>query len=149
MPAWPVKLRPAARFRTLMGEQRLSAARGRSLLIVPDADAAALWEAHRSQLARVKATPEPHDTLAGYIRLSERAIEHEFRSSRRIPAASLVTEVVVLGIILTLASVLVPGAGSVAGVVVLLVCGLVLAWVLQYPVVAWVRYIRWIRPRFR
>jgi hypothetical protein len=149
MPAWPVKLQRATRFRTLMGEQRLSEARGRSLEIVRDADAATLWEAHRAHLTRVRATPEPHDTVAGYIRLSERAIEHELRSAERMPVASLAVEVAVLAVLLTLALVLVPAASSALGGVGVLVSGIGLAWVLQFPIVAWVRYVPWIRPRFR
>jgi len=68
MPAWPASLRNAARYRSLAQEQRLSSARGRSLEVVADADAATLWERHRALLARLKAVPEPHDTLAGNIR---------------------------------------------------------------------------------
>lgn len=149
MPAWPVKLQRATRYRTLRGEQRLSEARGRSLEIVREADAATLWESHRAHLSRVRAAPEPHDTVAGYIRLSERAIEHELRSAERSPAATLVAELAVIGAFLTLALVLVPGAASPLGLVGLLACGLVLVWVVQFPIVAWVRYVRWIRPRFR
>jgi len=149
MPPWPVKLQRATRFRTLMGEQRLSAARGRSLEIVREADAATLWEAHRAHLTRAGAEPEPHDTVAGYIRLSERAIEHELRSAERMPVASLAVGIAVLGVFLTLALLLVPAASSALGGVALLVSGIALVWLLQFPIVAWVRYVRWIRPRFR
>lgn len=112
MPAWPVKLRYAERFRSLAQEQRLWAVRGRSLEIVADADAAVLWERHRAHLARLAAVPEPHDTLAGYIRISERTFTHEQRTADRARTASFVALVLLGVLFVTIVPELVPAAGS-------------------------------------
>jgi hypothetical protein len=149
MPAWPVSLRSTGRYRSLAQEQRLPAARGRSLEIVADADAATLWERHRVHLARRKAVPEPHDALAGYIRLAERAFAHEERSADRSRTASFAALVLVLAAYFILLPLLVPQARTAWGFVVVLLGGALLAFAIPRPLVAWVRYLRWIRPRFR
>lgn len=149
MPAWPVALRSAARYRSLAQEQRLPAARGRSLEVVAGADAATLWERHRAHLARRNAAPEAHDTLAGYIRLAERAFEHEQHSADRSRTATVTALVLVLVAYFTLVPLLVPQARTAWGVVALLLGGALLAFAIPRPLVAWVRYLRWIRPRFR
>lgn len=148
MPAWPTSLRSAARFRRLAQEERLSAARGRSLEVVVDADASELWQRHGAHLARQGATPEPHDSLAGYIRLAERALEHEQRSAERARPAAATALVMLVVLFLTIVPLLVPAARSPWGVVGLLVGCAVLVWAAR-PVAVWVRYVRWIRPRFR
>jgi hypothetical protein len=149
MPAWPASLRKAARYRSLAQEQRLSAARGRSLEVVSGADAATLWERHRAHLARLRAVPEPHDTLAVYIRLAERGFEHEERSADRSRTATFVALPLVLTVFLAVVPLLVPQARTVWGFVAVLLLAALLAFVVARPLVAWVRYLRWIRPRFR
>lgn len=149
MPAWPASLSKAARYRSLAQEQHLSAARGRSLEVVAGVDAATIWERHRAHLARLKAVPEPHDTLAGYIRLAERAFEHEERSADRSRAATFVALPLVLTAFLAVVPLLVPQARTVWGFVAVLLLAALLAFVVARPLVAWVRYLRWIRPRFR
>jgi hypothetical protein len=149
MPAWPLALRSVQRFRSLAGEQRLSAARGRSLDVIPGADATTLWGSHRDRLARLSATPEPHDTLAAYIRLSERAFAHEQRSAHRANPATIAALLLLIGAVLVLVPVAVPAARSPWGVLVLIVLAAVLAVAAPRPLVAWVRYVTWIRPRFR
>jgi hypothetical protein len=149
MPAWPVALQPVQRYRILAQEQRLSAARGRSLEIVADGDATTMWESHRAHLTRLAASPEPHDTLAGYIRLAERAFEHEERIAERTRPATIAALILLIGAVLAVALLLVPPARTIWRLVVLLLLAALLARFAPHPVVAWVRYVRWIRPRFR
>jgi hypothetical protein len=149
MPPWPTSLRSVARFRRLAQEQRLSAARGRSLEIVPDADATGLWQRHSAHLARRAAAPEPHDTLADYIRLAERALEHEQRSADRARPATVTALVLLVVLFVAIVPQLVPATRSAWGLLAVLLAGAVLAWVAERPLAAWVRYVRWIRPRFR
>jgi uncharacterized membrane protein affecting hemolysin expression len=93
--------------------------------------------------------PEPHDTLAGYIRLAEMAFAHEQHSADRSRTATIAALVLVLAAYLILVPLLVPQARTASGVVALLLGGVLLAFVTPRPLVAWVRYLRWIRPRFR
>ena len=148
-PAWPVSLRSVERYRNLALEQRLSAARGRSLEVLAGADAATLWERHRAHLARRRIVPEPHDTLAGYIRLAERAFEHELRSADRARPAMYAALALLLGVFLLLVPLLVPPARTPWGLVVVVLLAVPLGLAAPRPLVAWVRYLRWIRPRFR
>jgi hypothetical protein len=149
MPAWPTTLRSVARYRSLAQEQRLSEARGRSLEIVADVDAATLWERHRAHLTQLAATPEPHDTLAGYIRLAERAYEHDQRCSDRARPATVAVLVLLTVLCLTLVPAFVPAARSSWGLLVDALAVVVLVWLASRPLAAWVRYVRWVRPRFR
>lgn len=149
MPSWPSALQSTRRYASLKQEQRLSAARGRSLKVVAEGDAATLWEAHRAHLGRLKAVPEPHDTLAGYIRLAERAFEHEERIADRSRTATFAALILLLAAFLILVPLLVPQARTVWGFVAVLLLAGLLAFVVARPLVAWVRNVRWIRPRFR
>jgi hypothetical protein len=114
-----------------------------------DADAATLWERHRAHLARRSAVPEPHDTLAGYIRLAERGFAHELRSADRARPATYAALVLLIVAFIAIVPLLVPQARTLLGFAVVLLLGAILAGVAPRPLVAWVRYLRWIRPRFR
>lgn len=149
MPAWPPRFRALLRYRSLTGEQRLAAARGRNLELVPDADAATLWDRHRAGLVRLAVTPEPHDSLAGYIRLAERAYDHESRCSDRARPATVVAVLLLMALLLTLVPALVAGARSSWGLVGLVLVTVALVWLAAKPLAVWMRYVRWIRPRFR
>jgi hypothetical protein len=147
MPAWPRPLRRVQRYRSLAQEQRLSASRGRSLEVVAGADAATMGDRHRAHLARLSARPEPHDSVAGYIRLAERAFEHEQRISDRARPATVAAMLLLVGGFVT-ALVLLWSNRSPAALAVVVLGALLVLWA-QLPLAVWVRYARWVRPRFR
>lgn len=146
VPPWPLKADGIVRHLDVRSEQVLAACRGRDIVALPDADAAALWAAHQ---ARVGGTaPLAHDSIAGHLRLATRAFEHASRvveRNRRLTHAVLVLSQPLVCLVVWAIGVPPLGLMFLVLVVVLEVVFLA-AW---NPLQVWIRYRSWLRPAFQ
>jgi hypothetical protein len=121
---------------------------GRLVTLVQEADPVALWTAHQEAVAHADETPVRHLTIQQAQALWRLCFLHDVRIELRVGPASKVAlfGLQVVGLTFMAAFVLLGhpwwavATGLVAGA-----CALVLAYRLTW----WLRYARWLRPRFR
>ena len=147
MPSQPLALARSAAQRRLRPEQDLSAP-GRLMTLVETDDPAQLWSAHQDALARSEETPVVHRTIQQAQALWRQCFLHDvriqIRVGRLVRAALYGVQVVALTLaaLFTLLGWLWWALGAcVVGAAVALVLGFRGFW--------WLRYSRWLRPRFQ
>jgi hypothetical protein len=118
------------------------------LTLVEDADPAQLWSAHQEAIARSDGTPVPHRTITQAQALWRSCFLHDARIEQRVGPASTVAlyGVLMVGLVLITLLVLV---GLPWWAAVTSVAAAAIALVLDYRLRWWLRYSRWLRPRFR
>jgi hypothetical protein len=147
LPDRPLSLAKYARHFRLRPEQDKSA-RGRLVTLVATDDPAVLWSAHRDAVGLAGSAPVEHQTIEQAQALWSASHAHEIRIAMRVGPVLKVALYAVQVVGLTLAALFVLLDRLVEGFAVC-VLGVVAALVLGFRAAWWLRYVRWIRPRFR
>ena len=120
---------------------------GRLVTLVQEADPVALWTAHQEAVAHADETPVRHLTIQQAQALWRLCFLHDARIELRVGPASKVALLGLQVVGLTLVAAFVLLGHPAWAVATGLVAG-ALALVLAYRLTWWLRYARWLRPRF-